>query len=237
MGFGFRRAVRDRLGVPVPRLDSRVSFEGFVALSRSVALSPERFYSRLPRGGGYATPVAFALGWGLIAHAVGGFWNFVVSGSPPVFFVATLLCSPLVVITNLALFACAVHLLVRRSIGGESAGFGATFVACCYASVANVLCVVPFFGLSAAGIWFLFLVAAGVGLLHFEEATYVRMLGWAHLLGAFVAFWILKVMVIGLLYGSVVGLVLTGAPAGSGEAESDAIFSVVMPASGVAYNR
>ena len=209
-----------------------------VTTSRSVALSPVRFFSRLPTGEGYAGPLAFALAWGLFAFAAGGFWNFVVPGSPPEFFVATLVASPFVTVTDLALIAVLVHFcLVRRSLGGESAGFGTTFRVCCYASVANVLCVFPIVGFWAAGFWYLFLLAAGVGLAHFEKATYVREVGCLTFIGAWLAYVFLKVIIVGVLYSGVAGLILTGTPAGSGEAGSDALMAIVMPTTGTAYDR
>jgi hypothetical protein len=210
---------------------------GVLATSREVAFSPVRFFSRLPTNGGYVRPLAFALVWGLFAFAAGGFWNFVVPGNHLEFFLATLIASPIVVLTNLTLVAAVAHLFfVRRSLGGESAGFGATFRVCCYASVANILCAVPLLGFFAAGVWFIFLVAAGLGQIHFEKATFVRIVGLAYVVGAFVAFAILKLVIVGVLYSSLVGIALVGTPAGSGEADSDVLLAIVAPASGAAYD-
>lgn len=215
----------------LPRADPP---RGFLASSREAALSPDRFFSRLPSGG-IGTSLTFALLWGFFAYLVGGFWNFVVPGEDTAFLAVSLMFSPLATLANVLLVTLVAHLLVRRSIGGENAGWKATLQVCCYASVANVLCAIPFVGFFAAGLWFLFLTAAGIGRVHFEKASFVRLVGWVPLTAALVGFAVLKITVVAVLLGGMAGVVLTGTLTALVGPQSEALLSTVLPGAGSAY--
>jgi hypothetical protein len=219
--------------------DPRILLKDFVEASRGAALSPSRFFSSLPKGGGYMAPLTFALSWGLFAFAIGGFWNFVVPGDPSAaYFVASLAISPFVTMAHLALVAAVVHLLyVRRSLGAGSAGFGATFKVCCYASVANILCAIPWVGFWVAGVWYFFLLLIGTGRIHFEKATLVREdIGGATIVGGWVIFAVLKALLIVIPFAFLVGVILIGSPFGWSEAEGNAMLAIVSPGAGAAYD-
>lgn len=149
----------------------------FVEVARRAALQPAAFFASLPRSGGFAGPLVFALICvevsvilvgllNLLGLPGGGLWLAAPRGDQGFFaFVGALVISPIAAAIWLLVSTLVMHLMVTLVVGSNNAGFLSTFKVACYSSVTALVGWLPFIGL-IFGLYRLYLAVVGIREMH-----------------------------------------------------------------------
>lgn len=149
----------------------------FVEVARRAALQPAAFFAGLPRSGGFAGPLVFALICvevsvilvallNLLGLPGGGLWLAAPRGDQGFFaFVGALVISPIAAAIWLLVSTLVMHLVVTLVVGANNAGFLSTFKVACYSSVTALVGWLPFVGW-IFGLYRLYLAVVGIREMH-----------------------------------------------------------------------
>lgn len=149
----------------------------FVEVTRRAALQPASFFAGLPRSGGFAGPLVFALICvevsvilvgllNLLGLPGGGLWLAAPRGDQGFFaFVGVLVISPIAAAIWLLVSTLVMHLVVTLVVGANNAGFLSTFKVACYSSVTALVGWLPFVGW-IFGLYRLYLAVVGIREMH-----------------------------------------------------------------------
>lgn len=149
----------------------------FVEVARRAALQPAGFFAGLPRSGGFAGPLVFALICvevsvilvgllNLLGLPGGGLWLAAPRGDQGFFaFVGALVISPIAAAIWLLVSTLVMHLVVTLVVGANNAGFLSTFKVACYSSVTALVGWLPFVGW-IFGLYRLYLAVVGIREMH-----------------------------------------------------------------------
>lgn len=149
----------------------------FVEVARRAALQPASFFAGLPRSGGFAGPLVFALICvevsvilvgllNLLGLPGGGLWLAAPRGDQGFFaFVGALVISPIAAAIWLLVSTLVMHLVVTLVVGANNAGFLSTFKVACYSSVTALVGWLPFVGW-IFGLYRLYLAVVGIREMH-----------------------------------------------------------------------
>lgn len=137
----------------------------FLETVRGVVAQPSNFFSGLPRGGDFLSPLLFAVICYEVAAIMGG---FIALGNGTQGFGAllgTIILAPVAIATGLAIAAGILHLLVLVIVKPVDTGYEATFRVSSYAAVAGLVNWIPFIG-PILGLYVLYPTIIGIRELH-----------------------------------------------------------------------
>jgi len=146
--------------------------QGIVDTVQASMFHPADFFSRMPKTGGYLSPLLYALIVGTVGSMVGFLWGFVIeypfssgehlSGGIAIF---AGLAIPVMILA--ALFISAVVLQVCLFVlGGANENLEATFRVVCYCSGPELLNIIPIVGGLIALVWKIYMTVVGLARVH-----------------------------------------------------------------------
>lgn len=146
--------------------------QGIVDTLKASMFHPADFFSRMPRTGGYSSPLLYALIVGTLGNMVGFLWGLVIEHP---FSSGEHLSSGLAIFAGLAipvmivvgLFVSAVVLQVCLFVlGGANENLEATFRLVCYCSGPELLNIIPIVGGLIGLVWKIYMTVVGLTRVH-----------------------------------------------------------------------
>lgn len=137
----------------------------FLEAVRGVVLQPSSFFSALPRGGDFLSPLLFAVICYEVMVILSGLIGLASGTQGFGAFLGTVILAPVAIAAGLAIGAGILHLLVLVIVKPVDTGYEATFRAGSYAAVTGLVNWIPFVG-PILGLYSLYLTIVGIRELH-----------------------------------------------------------------------
>ena len=164
--------------IPWEDTDRSSAFERFFETVKGLASAPGPTFRSMPRTGGLAQPILYAVLVGWIGIAIGLFWSVLMQGMWMPFMdlgdemgfamgmsvVSTIgmaVIAPLFVIIGIFIGAAILHLMLLI-VGGANHGFETTVRVVCYAQTAQLANIIPMCGGLISVVWALVLYIVGI---------------------------------------------------------------------------
>ncbi len=147
--------------------------KSFLKSSFEIIVKPGKFFASVKKDNDLFYPLLFALLWSSIGSLMRLYWYLpAANGSAPSFMMPEFTTNfPLLSI--ISVFVISIYGVIFLNIGSGNTGFESVFKSACYANAASLLMLIPFAGLIASPLLYLYIFVSGNSTLSNQKRIHV----------------------------------------------------------------